>query len=220
MRAEYLDEGIDLIRTLWEGGTKYHGAHFHYECDRSDLSEVVRPARERIPIWVVGVWPRPKSMRRVLRCDGVVPQIEIPGRPGSPDDIREMLAWLAERGRDDLDVVIDGETPSDAGRGRRPRSAMGRRGRDLVARDSLGDAAQQRRADGSRFAIGSGAGRPAPERNDRASYASDMRPSRLERGFLIRFAHRRSLPRDLARDLAERPPAEPDRHPCAAEDDK
>jgi alkanesulfonate monooxygenase SsuD/methylene tetrahydromethanopterin reductase-like flavin-dependent oxidoreductase (luciferase family) len=115
MRADHLDEGIDLIRTLWEGGTNYHGAHFHYECDRSDLTEVVRPARERIPIWVVGVWPRPKSMRRVLRCDGVVPQIEIPGRPGSPDDIREMLAWLAERGRDDLDVVVDGETPGDAG---------------------------------------------------------------------------------------------------------
>jgi hypothetical protein len=113
MRAEYLDEGIDLIRTLWEGGTKYHGHHYHYQCERDDLTEVVRPVRERIPIWVVGVWPRPKSMRRVLRCDGVVPQIEIPGRPGSPDDIREMLAWLGERGRDDLDVVIDGETPGD-----------------------------------------------------------------------------------------------------------
>ncbi len=114
MRAEYLDEGIDLIRTLWEGGTKYHGRHFHYECERSDLTEVVRPERERIPVWVVGVWPRPKSMRRALRCDGVVPQIEIEGRQGSPDDIREMLAWLAEHGRDDLDVVIDGETPADA----------------------------------------------------------------------------------------------------------
>jgi hypothetical protein len=113
MRAEYLDEGIDLIRTLWEGGTKYHGHHYHYECERSDLTDVVRPERDRIPIWVVGVWPRPKSMRRVLRCDGVVPQIEIPGRPGSPGDIREMLAWLAERGRDDLDVVIDGETSGD-----------------------------------------------------------------------------------------------------------
>jgi hypothetical protein len=53
-------------------------------------------------------------MRRVLRCDGVVPQIEVEGRPGSPDDIRDMLAWLAERGRDDLDVVIDGETPAGA----------------------------------------------------------------------------------------------------------
>jgi hypothetical protein len=36
-----------------------------------------RPARPvqqpRVPIWVVGAWPRPKSMRRVLRCDGLLP---------------------------------------------------------------------------------------------------------------------------------------------------
>ncbi len=113
MRAAYLDEGIDLIRTLWEGGTTYHGTHYHYESNRTDLNEVARPVQERIPIWVVGVWPRPKSMRRVLRCDGVVPQIEIAGRAGSPADVRDLRIWLAERGRDDIDVAIDGETPAD-----------------------------------------------------------------------------------------------------------
>jgi hypothetical protein len=112
LRAEFLDEGIDLIRTLWEGGTKYHGRHYHYECGRADLTEVGKPVQERVPIWVVGVWPRPKSMRRVLRCDGIVPQIEISGRPGSPEDIRDIRAWLAERGREVMDVAVDGETPS------------------------------------------------------------------------------------------------------------
>jgi hypothetical protein len=112
MRAEYLDEGIDLVRALWEGATKYHGRHYHYDCDRSDLAEVGHPVQARIPLWVVGVWPRPKSMQRVLRCDGVVPQIEIAGRQGVPDDIRAMLGWLAERGRDEIDVIIDGETPA------------------------------------------------------------------------------------------------------------
>jgi alkanesulfonate monooxygenase SsuD/methylene tetrahydromethanopterin reductase-like flavin-dependent oxidoreductase (luciferase family) len=112
MRAEYLDEGIDLIRTLWEGGTKYHGRHYHYETNRTDLNEVAQPVQERIPIWVVGVWPRPKSIRRVLRCDGVVPQIEIAGRAGSPADVRDLRTWLAERGREDIDVIIDGETPA------------------------------------------------------------------------------------------------------------
>jgi alkanesulfonate monooxygenase SsuD/methylene tetrahydromethanopterin reductase-like flavin-dependent oxidoreductase (luciferase family) len=111
MRAEYLDEGIDLIRTLWDGGNSYHARHYHYEVQRSDLAEVGRPVQERIPIWVVGVWPRPKSMRRVLRCDGVVPQWSIPGREGTPDDVRELRAWLGERGGSGIDVVVDGETP-------------------------------------------------------------------------------------------------------------
>src|SRR5438067_583831 len=73
-RAALLDEGIDLIRVLWAGRQSFHGEHYHYECPRDDLVRVARPCQERIPIWVVGVWPRPRSMRRVLRCDGIVPQ--------------------------------------------------------------------------------------------------------------------------------------------------
>src|SRR6201992_2909655 len=30
-RAAMLDEGIDLMRTLWSGGTSFHGAHYDYE---------------------------------------------------------------------------------------------------------------------------------------------------------------------------------------------
>jgi alkanesulfonate monooxygenase SsuD/methylene tetrahydromethanopterin reductase-like flavin-dependent oxidoreductase (luciferase family) len=112
-RAEYLDEGIDLVRTLWEGGSSYLGRHYTFDRQRFDLAEVGRPVQERIPIWVVGVWPRPRSMQRVLRCDGVVPQFAVAGREGRPDDVRELRTWLAERGRDDIDVVVDGETPGD-----------------------------------------------------------------------------------------------------------
>jgi alkanesulfonate monooxygenase SsuD/methylene tetrahydromethanopterin reductase-like flavin-dependent oxidoreductase (luciferase family) len=110
-RAALLDEGIDLIRHLWTGATSFHGRHYDYECERDDLAAVGQPVQERIPIWVVGAWPRPKSMRRVLRCDGVVPQYELGGRDGTPDDVRAMREWLAERGaRPDLDVIAEGET--------------------------------------------------------------------------------------------------------------
>ena len=110
-RASMLDEGIDLIRTLWAAGSAYHGHHYDYVCDRDDLAEVGRPVQERIPIWVVGVWPRPKSMRRVLRCDGIVPQYE--GEP-TLAAVRELRAWLHEHGaRSDLDVIAEGETPRD-----------------------------------------------------------------------------------------------------------
>ena len=111
-RASMLDEGIDLMRALWSGAREYHGAHYRYVCARDDLAEAVAPPRERIPIWVVGVWPRPKSMRRALRCDGILPQYA-DGRD-SLEQLRELRAWLAEQpGGGALDVIAEGETPAD-----------------------------------------------------------------------------------------------------------
>jgi alkanesulfonate monooxygenase SsuD/methylene tetrahydromethanopterin reductase-like flavin-dependent oxidoreductase (luciferase family) len=113
LRAERLDEGIDLLTTLWDGGLSYHGRFYDFEVDRDDLTKAVRPVSGRIPVWVVGVWPRPKSMRRVLRCDGIIPQYDL-GRAGGPDDVRALRAWLAEHGaRAEVDVVAEGMTPAD-----------------------------------------------------------------------------------------------------------
>jgi alkanesulfonate monooxygenase SsuD/methylene tetrahydromethanopterin reductase-like flavin-dependent oxidoreductase (luciferase family) len=106
-RASMMDEGIDLIRALWAGEPGFSGQHYEYAVDRNDLGEVARPVQERIPIWVVGVWPRPRSMRRVLKCDGVVPGGEM-----TPDAVREMRAWLSAQGASPaLDVIAEGETP-------------------------------------------------------------------------------------------------------------
>jgi alkanesulfonate monooxygenase SsuD/methylene tetrahydromethanopterin reductase-like flavin-dependent oxidoreductase (luciferase family) len=112
-RAERLDEGIDLIHALWAGGMSYHGQHHHYECDRDDLTRACRPVQQPIPVWVVGVWPRPKSMRRVLRCQGIMPQYQLEGRTAGPDDARAVRAWLTEHGAGPgLDIVAEGETPA------------------------------------------------------------------------------------------------------------
>ena len=112
-RAERMDEGIDLIRMLWDGGLSYHGKYYQFECDRGDLTKAI-PVQQRIPIWVVGVWPRPKSMRRVLRCDGIIPQYSLDGRDGGPGDARAIREWLTSHGADPgLDVVAEGETPAD-----------------------------------------------------------------------------------------------------------
>ncbi len=118
LRAEMMDEGIDLMRGLWEGRLSYKGKH--YEMDlaaREDLGRVAQPVQARIPIWVVGAWPRPKSMIRVLRCDGLLP-VCMDGagfRPTQPADIVAMVAWLRERGGagDGFEVVMEGETPHD-----------------------------------------------------------------------------------------------------------
>jgi Luciferase-like monooxygenase len=112
-RAERLDEGIDLIRALWDGHTSYQGQHYRYGTGRLDLTAAARPVQERIPVWVVGVWPRPKSLRRVLRCDGIIPQYDLDGREAGPDDVRALRGWLTEHGAEPgFDIVADGETPA------------------------------------------------------------------------------------------------------------
>jgi hypothetical protein len=118
-RAELLDEGIDLIAGLWEGRLRFSGRNYQVDlAAREDLARVATPVqRPRVPIWVVGAWPRPKSMRRVLRCDGLLPVSMDAGgfRATTPDDVRAMLRWLDERGglRPGFDVVTEGETPAD-----------------------------------------------------------------------------------------------------------
>jgi hypothetical protein len=112
-RAAQMDEGIDLIYTLWAGGHAYKGRHYSYSTERNDLTEVAQPVQERIPIWVVGVWNRPKSMRRVLRCDGIVPQYD-GGREGTPADLRDIRAWLIDHdASSSFDVIAQGETSAD-----------------------------------------------------------------------------------------------------------
>jgi alkanesulfonate monooxygenase SsuD/methylene tetrahydromethanopterin reductase-like flavin-dependent oxidoreductase (luciferase family) len=115
VRAELLDEGIDLIRTLWDGETGFDGRHYHYRTGRLDLTAAARPVQERIPIWVVGVWPRPKSLRRALRCDGIIPQYQLDGgREPGPDDARAVRGWLDEHGAaPGFDIVADGETAAE-----------------------------------------------------------------------------------------------------------
>jgi Luciferase-like monooxygenase len=118
-RAELLDEGIDVVTALMAGDLSYQGRHYDVDLTaRSDLAENVRPVQQpRVPIWVVGAWPRPKSMRRVLRCDGLLPVCmgDDGFRETTPDDIRAMIDWLDANGgrRPGFDVVMEGETPTD-----------------------------------------------------------------------------------------------------------
>jgi hypothetical protein len=118
-RAEMLDEGIDMMVGLWGGDLAFSGQHYQVDLSsRVDLFGVTSPVQTpRIPIWVVGAWPRPKSMRRVLRCDGILPYCFGADGPRetTPDDIRAMVEWLDANGgrRPGFDVVMEGETPAD-----------------------------------------------------------------------------------------------------------
>jgi len=117
-RAELLDEGLDVLTGLWRGQPfRYAGKHYHVEPTTFEvpLPPVQQP---RIPIWVVGAWPRPKSMRRVLRYDGLLPMVLDENgnvRQATPDDLRAMRAYVAAHRVETtpFDVVVEGVTPGD-----------------------------------------------------------------------------------------------------------
>jgi len=113
-RARLLDEGLAILTGLWSGQPfSFHGEHYHME----EMTFLPPPVQSpRIPIWVVGAWPRAKSMARALRYDGLLPnklgadgkQTEI-----TPTDIRAMAAYCAAH-RDramPFDIVAEGRTP-------------------------------------------------------------------------------------------------------------
>ena len=117
-RAEMLDETIDILTLLFQGKPfDYDGIHYHLHL--TQLSEQYYPPspvqRPRIPLWVVGAWPRKKSMRRILKCDGLLPQkINSQGQFEEvlPVDVREMKAYL-DANRDPaspFDIIAEGKT--------------------------------------------------------------------------------------------------------------
>jgi alkanesulfonate monooxygenase SsuD/methylene tetrahydromethanopterin reductase-like flavin-dependent oxidoreductase (luciferase family) len=118
LRAELLDEGLDVLTGLWQGQPfTYTGKH--YQIKPTSFFPPSPPIQQpRIPIWVVGAWPRQKSMRRVLRYDGLLPSVigdDGQGRPTTATDIRAMRAYIdANRvGTTPFDIVMEGETPAN-----------------------------------------------------------------------------------------------------------
>jgi alkanesulfonate monooxygenase SsuD/methylene tetrahydromethanopterin reductase-like flavin-dependent oxidoreductase (luciferase family) len=129
VRAELLDEGLEMLQHLWRA-EPFEYAGRHYRAHRTD--EMLPPAivqEPRIPTWVVGVWPRPRSMRRVAQYDGWIPNYAPPGADGidpleqqrtyTPEIAAEAMRWIrAERERIGLgdrpfDVVQEGTTTGD-----------------------------------------------------------------------------------------------------------
>lgn len=133
-RAELLDEGLEMLTGLWRGVPfSYEGRHY-----RARPAERLVPPppvqRPRIPIWVVGAWPSPKSMRRVARYDGWIPAfVPRSGEHGelTPDVLREGAAWIAgARASEGLqgpyDIVVEGKTSGpDAAHAVRPWAEAG-----------------------------------------------------------------------------------------------
>ncbi len=116
LRAQLLDEGLEILTGLWSGKpSSFHGQHYHVE----EMTFLPPPVQSpRIPIWVVGAWPRMKSMQRVLRYDGLLPaKMNDDGSFAevTPADIQAMKAYIVEHRTQTtpFDIVMEGETPGD-----------------------------------------------------------------------------------------------------------
>jgi alkanesulfonate monooxygenase SsuD/methylene tetrahydromethanopterin reductase-like flavin-dependent oxidoreductase (luciferase family) len=120
-RAELLDEGLEILTGLWRGQPfRFDGKHYHVT--ETDFMPPPPPLQQpRIPIWVVGAWPRQKSMARALRYDGILPSAiqESDGkrqaRQANPQEVAQIAAYIqANRSSDaPFDIVVEGVTPGD-----------------------------------------------------------------------------------------------------------
>jgi alkanesulfonate monooxygenase SsuD/methylene tetrahydromethanopterin reductase-like flavin-dependent oxidoreductase (luciferase family) len=112
-RAEKLDETLAILDGLWSGEPfGFDGRHYRFGPMTFRPTPVQRP---RIPIWVVGVWGKERTMRRVLRWDGIVTQT------GDVGEIRAIADYVERERRSPaelrstaFDIVVQGEAKLDA----------------------------------------------------------------------------------------------------------
>ena len=109
-RAAILDETLTILAGLWTGEPfAFRGEHYQV----GEMTFKPRPVQQpRIPIWVVGAWPRPRSVERALRWDGIIPQVT------DPAAYREVAQHVAAHRPPDaaalpFEMIADGQTPPD-----------------------------------------------------------------------------------------------------------
>lgn len=118
IRAEMLDEGLDLIDALWSGELVEHsGTHY----TARGVRFLPRPLQQpRIPIWVAGFWPHKAPFRRMARWDGMFPLNSDPDSGEAinnpPETLADMVGYVMDHrsAEGPFDVVAMVESPRDA----------------------------------------------------------------------------------------------------------
>ncbi|MGY5870917.1 MAG: LLM class flavin-dependent oxidoreductase [Candidatus Thorarchaeota archaeon] len=110
IRAEQLDESLDIITGLWTGKPfSYSGIHYHL----NEMTFLPKPKQSpRIPIWVGGGVPHKAPFRRAARYDGVAPVHSKWPEPVKPEHLDQVLEIVRSERKNlsNYDVVICGET--------------------------------------------------------------------------------------------------------------
>ncbi len=114
IRAEKLDEGLDILQGLWMGEPfSYHGKHYRLD----EMTFIPRPHQKSIPIWIGGGVPHKAPFRRAARFNGVAPVHSNWPEPVEPEHLVPILDIIKEKrgSLNDFDVVISGETSGTDG---------------------------------------------------------------------------------------------------------
>ncbi|MEJ7838115.1 MAG: LLM class flavin-dependent oxidoreductase [Thermomicrobiales bacterium] len=111
-RAELLDDTLAILDRAWTGESfSYQGTHHRVD----NLIFRPKPVQQpRIPIWVVAMYPSPKSMNRAIEWDGILPTFKgaQPMEQMKPETVREVVAWIEQHRTSDrpFDLVLEGVT--------------------------------------------------------------------------------------------------------------
>lgn len=108
VRAEKLDEALDIIAGLWSGEPFSHsGKHFTVRASAYVPTPVQRP---RIPVWIGGYWPHKSPARRAARWDGMFPVGDWPDAYLAPEDYLEIRRFIASHRTDEapFDLMAQG----------------------------------------------------------------------------------------------------------------
>ncbi len=111
IRAEMLDEGLEIINQLWSGEIgSMRGKHY------SVIQSQLLPAcfqKPRIPVWIAGLWPNKKPLFRSFEWDGYFPMKKTKeDRFLLPDEIYQTRKMIDERSQmiKIYDLVASGYT--------------------------------------------------------------------------------------------------------------
>jgi luciferase-like monooxygenase len=111
VRAQRLDEGLAVMTGLWRGKPfTFKGEHYNVQ----EMTMLPPPVQSpRIPIWVPGVWLKPKSMERALRWDGIIPQKYKSMDRLTAAEVQQLKQFVDQHREQTtpFDIVVGGQTP-------------------------------------------------------------------------------------------------------------
>jgi alkanesulfonate monooxygenase SsuD/methylene tetrahydromethanopterin reductase-like flavin-dependent oxidoreductase (luciferase family) len=115
VRAQKLDEGLEILSGLWTGEAfAFSGSHYRVGRTRFLPATVQRP---RPTVIVAGTWPLMAPLRRAARWDGYFPLRMLPdgeAEPLTPNDVREIKRLLDEaRDGRPAEIVVSEESEGE-----------------------------------------------------------------------------------------------------------